>query len=186
MEVARWLAPLVGAGLLAVRGSCIFAPDRLSIMDQVILSLDIFVRHAACTRPAATAAVSLAPDEDAALSALAQAWQACFQAMEKIAPPPVATVTAAGADSAAQAAANGSDDNVPASQEDAVEGEGVRDLQYVCERMGKADADLPEAEPGPRVKSTLRYYQKQVRFSWVQTMEVGEREHQGTCGAWRP
>jgi hypothetical protein len=155
-EVARWLAPLVGAGLLEARGRCIFAPARLAPMEQVILSLDIYMRFAACCQPPGTGAVSLAPDEDAALSALAQAWVACFTAMEKIKPPEMASA-AGGADAGARAAA-------PAAEEDGLEEEeGVRDLQYVCERIGKVDADLPEAEPGPRMRATLRYYQRQVR-----------------------
>ena len=155
-EVARWLAPLVGAGLLEARGRCIFAPARLAPMEQVILSLDIYMRFAACCQPPGTGAVSLAPDEDAALSALAQAWVACFTAMEKIKPPEMASA-AEGADAGARAAA-------PAAEEDGLEEEeGVRDLQYVCERIGKVDADLPEAEPGPRMRATLRYYQRQVR-----------------------
>lgn len=151
-EVARWLAPLVGAGLLEARGRCIFAPARLAPMEQVILSLDIYMRFAACCQPPGTAAVSLAPDEDAALSALAQAWLACFIAMEKIKPPDTAPA-AGGADAGAG----------PATEDEGLEEEeGVRDLQYVCERIGKVDADLPEAEPGPRMRATLRYYQRQV------------------------
>ena len=160
-EVARWLAPLVGAGLLTATGRCIFAPARLAPMEQVILSVDVFMRYAACCEPPVTAAVSLAPDEDAALSALAQAWLGCFRAMEKIKADDAAAAEreAAKDGSKGSAAAAG---GASADGADAEEEEGVRDLQYVCERIGKTDADLPEAEPGPRMLATLRYYQKQV------------------------
>lgn len=176
VEVARWLAPLIGAGWVTATATCIYAPQQLSAMEPVILSVQVLGLHAPFAKRPDLAPVSLDPDDDAALSSMAQAWMGCFAAMEKWKRAPAGPSRAAGAAGAAAAggeqaepgtaaaAAMGEDDLMGGSQMDGEEAAtaGGRDLEYICEQMGRTDADLPEVDPGPRMISSLRYYQKQV------------------------
>lgn len=166
VEIARWLAPLVGAGLVTASAQCIYAPPVLTAMEPVILSVEVSVMAGTLETRPELAPVSLDADDDAALSALAQAWMAGFQAMEKWKRP-----TRPSSASTAKAAADDAEDGADVLDPEAGAGSSIGggggsggDLEYICEQMGRADADLPEADPGLRMASTLRYYQKQVRM----------------------
>lgn len=203
-NVARWMAPLLDAGIVEVSGVVVDCPmPKLKSMDKIMLQLQCKLHYAAITedvdavRPDAITEVEIKRKDALVLmlATLGDAW-AQRAADNSDGATPTAAAAAAGAAGGPPGIVDGGGGGVSAAASLAGDGsdgdDGNDEVDIISKQIETADALLDEADPytgedgGMRAK--LRGYQKQS-LSWMsdreslahQTAKGGRRLH----ASWR-